>query len=1132
MTQQTSERAIPSGDGVLERRFGSEPATVGASRRALDLIASRLDRSALENAKLLTSELTSNAVRHGPRRPGAEVTLRAAVHGDGLRIEVSDEGSGFRPPPPTGALDVGGWGLVLVDRVADRWGVKRGSPTTVWFELDHAIRDGAASAWPEALDPHLLDALHAAVIANDLDGVITRWNRHATELFGFERAEAMGRNITAILVAEGDEASAEAIMKRVREGEAWEGEWLAPRRDGGRIWVRIANAPVRDEGGALIGMIGVSVDISERKAAELALAQSEERLEIALDAARMGTWDWEMASGTVRWSESLERIHGIEPGSFGGTFEDFQADIHREDRARVLGAIERSVREGGEYALDYRIVRPDDGAVRWLAVRGRVLHDAEGGATGIAGVCVDITDRKDAERSGAVQYAVARALTTAPSLEEATPLLAGAIGEALGWEVGGMWRVDADAAVVRFVGGWSATAETGPAFLERCRELELQRGEGLPGRVWSSGRPAWIPDVATDDNFPRAPFALEEGLHAAFAFPVTFGAQVLGVMEFFSRRILEPDERLLELMAAIGAQLGQYLERQRTETELVESEARKTAVLESALEAIITMGEDGRIVEMNSAAAEMFGRPREDAVGRELAELIIPPALRDEHRRGLEQYRATGQERVFGRRLEFSALRADGSEFPVELTVTRVELPGPQPSLFTGYVRDITPRRRAEELQVKVIESERAAREQVEKAHERVAFLAEASMILASSLDLAKTLSKVARLVVPRLADWCSIHVLAPDGTIQAVVVLHPDPDKAALAREYEKRYPATKGDLLGGGPSIRSVEPQLYPELTPDMLEQSIADPEQRRIMLELGLRSAMIVPLEARGRALGAITFASSESGRSFGAPDLELAQDLARRAALAIDNARLYEERSHIARTLQKSLLPRRVPEIEGIEIATLYQPAGVMRTEVGGDFYDVFEAGEGAWGLVVGDVCGKGVEAAALTGMARHTIRGSTLRQPSPRGALEDLNRVMLREDGERFCTVALGRLEMTEKAARLTVACGGHPSPFVLRRRGKIETVGTPGSLLGVFEDVSIEDRSTALKPGDLAVFYTDGLVDSRHPTPLDDGALRALVQACAGRGAQETVERIAETVADPGGQAPDDICVVVLRVAE
>ena len=169
-----------------------------------------------------------------------------------------------------------------------------------------------------------------------------------------------------------------------------------------------------------------------------------------------------------------------------------------------------------------------------------------------------------------------------------------------------------------------------------------------------------------------------------------------------------------------------------------------------------------------------------------------------------------------------------------------------------------------------------------------------------------------------------------------------------------------------------------------------------------------------------------------------------------------------------------------------MAAFYQPAGVMQTEVGGDFYDVFEAGDDAWGVMIGDVCGKGVEAAALTGMARHTLRASALREPSPSRVLEALNRVMLREDGERFCTVALGRIERTVSAGvRLTVACGGHPSPLVVRREGGVATVGAPGSLLGVFEDVTIEDRVVELDPGDRVVFFTDGLVDPRHPTPLD-----------------------------------------------
>jgi serine phosphatase RsbU (regulator of sigma subunit) len=300
--------------------------------------------------------------------------------------------------------------------------------------------------------------------------------------------------------------------------------------------------------------------------------------------------------------------------------------------------------------------------------------------------------------------------------------------------------------------------------------------------------------------------------------------------------------------------------------------------------------------------------------------------------------------------------------------------------------------------------------------------------------------------------------------------------------------------------------------------------------MLAELGLRSVMVVPLVARDQPFGSISFVAATPARRFGDEDLELAQELARRAALALDNARLYEERSRIARTLQRTLLPRYLPKIDGIGVEAFYQPAGVMQTEVGGDFYDVFEAGDDAWGVVVGDVCGKGIDAAALTGMARHTLRASAVRALSPRGALEDLNRVMLREDGERFCTVALGRLEQAQRGVRLTVACGGHPSPIVVRRSGAIETVGSPGTLLGVFDDVWIEDRAVDLGGGDQVVFYTDGLVDARHPNAIDEAALRRLAASCAGGPARRTVERLGDAAADPGGEAPDDVCVLVIGV--
>jgi serine phosphatase RsbU (regulator of sigma subunit) len=321
-----------------------------------------------------------------------------------------------------------------------------------------------------------------------------------------------------------------------------------------------------------------------------------------------------------------------------------------------------------------------------------------------------------------------------------------------------------------------------------------------------------------------------------------------------------------------------------------------------------------------------------------------------------------------------------------------------------------------------------------------------------------------------------------------------------------------------------------MYPEISEEMLRAGVTDPEQLAFAQDLGLRSAMIVPLVARGRSLGAITFASTESGRRFGQADLDLGEDLGRRAAMAIDNARLYEERSRIARTLQRSLLPQRLPEIPRVEIAAVYQPAGVTRTEVGGDFYDVFEIGDHTWGMAMGDVCGKGVEAAALTGLARHSLRSAAMRAPGPSTALEELNGVLLREGGDRFCTVAYGTLERADGDARLTVACGGHPSPLLLRRDGTVEPVGEPGTLLGVFEDVELHEREVTLMPGDAVVFYTDGLIDTRLSEPLDDPALRTLLQACTEFSAQQIADCFRDAVADPQGEAPDDIAILVVRV--
>ena len=429
-------------------------------------------------------------------------------------------------------------------------------------------------------------------------------------------------------------------------------------------------------------------------------------------------------------------------------------------------------------------------------------------------------------------------------------------------------------------------------------------------------------------------------------------------------------------------------------------------------------------------------------------------------------------------------------------------------------------------------ESERAARAEAEAAQRRLAFLAEAGPLLAASLDYEATLGTLARLCVPALADWCSIDMLGEDGSIRQLALAHSDPEKVELARELRRRYPVDLQDPSGVANVVRTGRSELYPDITDEMLDQMVADPERRRIARELGLRSVMVVPLVARNRTLGTVTFIAAESDRRYGATDLALAEDLARRAALAVDNALLYRERDYVARTLQQSLLPPELPAIPGVEVAARYRPAGVGN-EVGGDFYDVFDTGDVCWGLLVGDVRGKGADAAAVMGLARHTIRATAMYERRPSRILYALNEAIRSQAAEeRFCTVVYVRLKEAEGGVRLTISCGGHPLPIVLRADGAMESVARPGTLLGLLPDPNLSDQVVDLSPGDLIVMYTDGVTEERaNGSFFGEARLGAIIADSVGLSAGEVAQRIEDGVLGFAEGAPrDDLAVLVLRV--
>ena len=453
---------------------------------------------------------------------------------------------------------------------------------------------------------------------------------------------------------------------------------------------------------------------------------------------------------------------------------------------------------------------------------------------------------------------------------------------------------------------------------------------------------------------------------------------------------------------------------------------------------------------------------------------------------------------------------------------------------FIGTVLDITERKRAEEERDLLLAREQLARVEAVRARRRLALLAAAGTTLSASLDFEATLEGIARLAVPELADWCLLDILKEDGSVNQLAAAHADPARESLLREllgyrrFGEDAPGTVARVLRTGHSI------LIPEASDALLAERATGEEHLGVLRRLGVCSIMSVPLLARGRTLGAMTLVSSDPERRYGEEDLSLAEGLAYRCALAVDNARLYRERSHIARTLQRSLLPS-LPEMPGIEVGVEYLPIGEAN-EAGGDFYDLFRTSEDAWLAVIGDVCGKGAAAAAVTALTRYTIRAVAMREDEPSAVLVALNEAMLWQvDDGQFCTVACARLEPADGGCELGVARGGHPAPLVVRADGSVEVLAPPGRALGIFPDPGLEVQKVLLRPGDAVVFYTDGIVEARGPDGsfLGEERLRALLRSCAGLSAPAIAQRLRDVTLEYGeGNARDDLAVLVLRVPE
>lgn len=405
-----------------------------------------------------------------------------------------------------------------------------------------------------------------------------------------------------------------------------------------------------------------------------------------------------------------------------------------------------------------------------------------------------------------------------------------------------------------------------------------------------------------------------------------------------------------------------------------------------------------------------------------------------------------------------------------------------------------------------------------EEADERAAqlrFLADASAELSRSLDYRVTLTRVAQLAVPRLADWCAVAV-EQDGRPVTLAVAHSDPAKVAWAWELQSRYPPDPDSPTGVPAVLRAGRSELYERITDDMLVAGAQDEEHLRLSRELGLRSAIIAPLSARGATLGAITLIRAENDRPYEAADLAVVEDLGRRAGQAVDNALLYGQAHDVAVQLSRAVLPEDLEAIEGWEVATVYRPGG--KAQVGGDFYDAVPLPDGRLAVVIGDVMGHGVEAAAAMAHIRAAVRAYLSVDPAPELVATKLDMMFERLSINRLVTLLYGVVDPVGR--RLELVNAGHHPPLVVGPDGAARSAGSvPQRPLGAGGETRRATR-WPLHAGDVVLLYTDGLVERRGES-VDEGIgrLRSLLGLLGGGPLAEALPRLV----DAAGGDPDDL---------
>jgi PAS domain S-box-containing protein len=968
-----------------------------------------------------------------------------------------------------------------------------------------------------------------AIVGQSLDGIITTWNKGAERIFGYSAKWIIGQP-QSILVPPDHKNELPTIRAQIQRGDHVDRfETVRTTKDGQRIFVSLTVSPVHDETGKLIGVASIARDITERRRADEALRQASaynrRLLEASLDPLVTIGPDGKITDVNA----AAEAITGCSRSELVGT--DFADYFTEPERAR--SGYQKVFSEGAvrDYPLE---IRGRDGDVTSVLYNAAVFRNDVGKVVGVFAAARDITKRKHAEeevrRLAQLQSAIAELGQRALRTESTAGLLDEAVGV-----VARNLEVDFCNVLELLPGGEELLLRSGVGWKEGLVGHTTIKAQGTqPGYVIRSECPVIVADAATETRFALLPQVLGENVLSAMSVVIATPEGPYGALGAHSRRrrTFTPDE--VNFLQAVANVLGSAIQRKRAEEALRASEERTRMILDTANDPFITINARGEILDWNRQAESVFGWSRAEAMGRILSETIIPPHHREAHDRGLRDFLVTGNGPVLNTRIELTAQRRDGSEFPMELLVWPTRTGGIL--TISAFVRDITERKQAEE--------------RLRRSNRALVALSSCNETLIRATDETDLLQRICQIVVEKAGYrlcWVGYAEQDEGKTVRPVA-------QAGFEEGYLKTVNVTWADTeRGQGPTgtcIRTGQTAL--------VKNTATDPRfahWRAEALKRGYASSIGIPLVSDSTPFGALTIYALEP-EAFGDEEVklltELADDLAfgvmalrtkaeRKTAVELQVA--HEREAKIGSEIQQTLLVNPLPsDLHGLHVAALSVPS----QHIDGDFYYFYKHEDQCVDLIVADVMGKGIPAALLGAATKNHFLEALchLLDASPAGVLPKpkeivtlAHAVMAQHliDLESFVTLCYVRFD--PKRCAIEFVDAGHTGLIHCKAAtGRCEVLHGDNLPLGFRKGEIYNQQSVSFESDDLVVLFSDGVTEARNRADelFGEARLTHCIESNSALEPEDLVKAIRKAIfAFAESESPrDDLTCVVIKIVE